>query len=371
MAIKQQDLSTASGRKMINKKNWKLTKLYFSDRLHGDQLSMSSLKVEETYLRYLLIWADNVPFSKVPSVIPTFPEYMRTARLDNGDSPLSATHIKKILSAARRFLLWLYEYNKEFRSLKISWINKIKAKRLTDTPQTKEFVSLEEILIIAKTPTENTMERRTKASCILMFLSGMRIGALVTLPLKAVDIENRIILQYPSLGVHTKNRKPAKTFLFPIPELLEALEPWDKEVRSLLSEEGFWFAPLSPETGEIDKNNTLPNDTRVALLRKNMKDWFQKNGIPYHSPHKFRHGHVHYGQAHSKTQEDYKAVSQNVMHSTTGITDQFYSNLDDHQQKERIDSLFNRNTPSPSDNDLFREFQEFQAWKRLKSNDMS
>jgi len=44
--------------------------------------------------------------------------------------------------------------------------------------------------------------------------------------------------------------------------------------------------------------------------------------------------------AHSKTQEDYKAISQNVMHSTTGITDQFYSNMDDDMKKKRIDSMF-------------------------------
>jgi len=173
-----------------------------------------------------------------------------------------------------------------------------------------------------------------------MFVSGMRIGALVTLPLKAIDIENRTILQYPSLGVHTKNYKPGKTFLFPIPEIIEKLKEWDEEVRSILSEDGFWFAPLSPETGEIDTKNTKLNDTRVALLRKNMVSWFQKNGIPYHSPHKFRHGHVHYGQSHAKNQADYKAVSQNVMHSSTGITDQFYSNMDDEMKKNRIDSMF-------------------------------
>ncbi len=224
--------------------------------------------------------------------------------------------------------------------MKIGWINKQKAKRLSDIPQTKEFVSLEEILIIANAPTTNITERRTKAACILMFVSGMRIGALVTLPLKAIDIENRTILQYPSLGVHTKNYKPGKTFLFPIPEIIEKLKEWDEEVRSILSEDGFWFAPLSPETGEIDTKNTKLNDTRVALLRKNMVSWFQKNGIPYHSPHKFRHGHVHYGQSHAKNQADYKAVSQNVMHSSTGITDQFYSNMDDEMKKNRIDSMF-------------------------------
>jgi len=72
----------------------------------------------------------------------------------------------------------------------------------------------------------------------------------------------------------------------------------------------------------------------VDLVRKNLKTWTEKVGLPYRSPHKFRHGHVHYGQAHSKTQEDYKAVSQNVMHATTGITDQFYSNMDDNMKEK-------------------------------------
>lgn len=50
--------------------------------------------------------------------------------------------------------------------------------------------------------------------------------------------------------------------------------------------------------------------------------------------------HIHLGQTQSKTQEDYKAVSQNVMHSSTGITDQFYSNMDDDKKKHQIDSFF-------------------------------
>ncbi|KAF0109620.1 MAG: hypothetical protein FD147_2171, partial [Chloroflexi bacterium] len=31
---------------MINKKNWKLTKAYLNDRLHIDQISMGSWKIE-------------------------------------------------------------------------------------------------------------------------------------------------------------------------------------------------------------------------------------------------------------------------------------------------------------------------------------
>lgn len=75
---------------------------------------------------------------------------------------------------------------------------------------------------------------------------------------------------------------------------------------------------------------------------------------------------MHYGQAYSRTQEDYKAVSQNVMHSSTGITDQFYSNIDDDMKKNRIDSMFGGGQlPENLDQD-FEEFRQFLAWKKLK-----
>ena len=122
--------------------------------------------------------------------------------------------------------------------------------------------------------------------------------------------------------------------------MLKVVEDWDNLVRNSLPDCGYWFTPFSPDTGEIDISCKDVGLARSNLFRKNLQAWLQKVGLPYHSPHKFRHGHVHYGQAHSKTQEDYKAISQNVMHSSTGITDQFYSNMDDEMKKERIDSLF-------------------------------
>ncbi len=325
---------------MINKKNWKLVKAFLNDRLHTDQISIGSWRAEEIYVKYLLMWADSTSFVNAPTITPTFPEYMRNARMDGKEEPLSPAHVKKVLSTARRFFFWLYENDYEYRKLKSSWIEKIKAKRLSEVPQNKEYVTLEEIKAIAQAPAENLVERRIRAAAVFWYLSGIRIGAFVSLPLRAVDIENRYVYQYTSLGVRTKNSKSAKTILYPIPELLPVVKDWDDEVRSHLPDNGFWFAPLSPDTGEIDTSCLVVGDARSNLARKNLKDWLEKVGLPYHSPHKFRHGHVHFGQAHSKTQEDYKAVSQNVMHSTTGITDQFYSNMDDDVKKDRIDSMF-------------------------------
>ena len=70
---------------------------------------------------------------------------------------------------------------------------------------------------------------------------------------------------------------------------------------------------------------------------------------------------------HSMTQEDYKAISQNVMHSTTGITDQFYSNMNDEEKKKRIDSMFDVNAKIENRSDEYKEFLEFMAWKKSRN----
>lgn len=349
---------------MVNKKNWQLIKKYLEYRLKVDQICEGSYRKEETHVRFILEWAADRPFIKSPSIRPTLPEYMLSARLDGSQGRLSPGYIKKVLAAARRFFTWLAENQPGYKIIKQSWINTLKAKRLSEAPRTKDAVSLEEITAIAKAPASSTVERRIRAAAVMLFLSGMRIGALVSLPIQAVDIENRRITQDPRLGVRTKNRKYGITSLLDIPELLEVVKDWDKEVRSQLPLEGFWFAPLSPDTGEFDLTCFEIGEHRGTLANKNLRAWLEKVGLPYHSPHKFRHGHVHYAMARAKTIEDYKAISLNVMHANMEITDQFYSVLNDNQVHERISSIGKVETPKEAvDQGLLALFQEFLTWK--------
>ncbi|MCB9112304.1 MAG: tyrosine-type recombinase/integrase [Anaerolineales bacterium] len=215
----------------------------------------------------------------------------------------------------------------------------LKTKRLSDTPKNKDYVTIQEILAIAARPAHSVLERRTRAALVFLYLSGMRIKAFVSLPLQAVDIPNLCIYQYPSLGVRTKNSKAAKTFLLDIPELLKVVQKWDDEVRAILPSNGFWFAPLSPDTSLIDPNALEVGEYRDAKARKNFKEWMAQENLPYHSPHKFRHGHVHYGLEHAESIADFKAISTNVMHSNMEITDTFYSVLRDDEVKNRIGNL--------------------------------
>ena len=106
---------------------------------------------------------------------------------------------------------------------------------------------------------------------------------------------------------------------------------------------------------------------RGILATRNIKAWLEGNGLPYHSSHKFRHGHIQYGLANSKSIADYKAVSMNVMHTSMEITDEIYSNLNDGEVQNRIGSL--GKTPPNGSDDIVDLFREFLIWKeRQKGN---
>lgn len=347
---------------MINKENWAMIKKYLDYRKRIDQIAPGSLKVEQTYLRYALYWIGEKPFSKASAYLLTLPEFLLVGRFDGVERKLKPAFIKKILAAARRFFMWLVENEPGYRLLKRSWIDSLKVKRLTDVPINTEAVSLDEVMVMARAPAVTIEERRIRAAAVMLFLSGMRIGAFVSLPIRAVDIEGRCIKQFPSLGVRTKNGKHGVTYLLDIPELMPVVRAWDQEVRALLPLEGFWFAPLSPETGEIDTHCLEIGEHRSSIARKNLKEWLARVELLYHSPHKFRHGHIHYGLAHAKVIADFKAISQNALHSSIDVTDQFYSNQADQDVKNRISAL-GKVSSSFSDED-FALFQQFMTWQK-------
>jgi hypothetical protein len=88
-----------------------------------------------------------------------------------------------------------------------------------------------------------------------------------------------------------------------------------------------------------------------------------KDGLPYHSPHKFRHGHIHFGVNHAESVADFKAVSLNAMHCSMEITDQFYSVLNDSEVKDRIGALGKKNSAGRvNDQNTIKLFKNFLSW---------
>ena len=316
------------------------------------------MQKEETHLRYLLEWAQEDPFLKVNNKRPTLPEYLKINRLDGKEDRLSDGYIKRILATARRFFMWLSDEVPGYRSIKKSWINKLKTKRMSSIPRYSEAVSFDEILAIAHAPAVNTAERRIKASAVILFLSGMRIGAFVSMPLCAVDIDNYTVYQHPNLGVRTKNRKHETTFLIEIPELIKVIKDWDIEVRKVLGNDGFWFAPLSPKTGEIDPTNKDCPLSRSSLFVRQLKNYCDKYGLKYHSSHKFRHGHIHYLSERAQSIKEYKSIAQNTMHSSMKITDEYYTVMDEDNRKDSINKLSRLDDKQKENVNIYELIQE-------------
>ena len=328
---------------MINRGNWQLVREYLKYRDEVDQLSSKSIRLEETWLRHLLEWANDKPFEQAPKIRPTFPEYVLSARLDGIQEQLSNIYIRKVIGSSKRFFEWLTKHSKGYRHIiGADWLDTLKPARMKPDIKEHKAVTIEEILTMAKAPVFTMRDRRIRAAAVFLFLSGIRIGAFVTLPLVAVDINSRSVRQWPDLGVQTKLNKRAITYLLGIPELLEVVREWDLLVRESLPENGYWFSPLSPETGVIDPAFNEIGKRRDTRVRKDLMDWLNRVNLPYQSPHKFRHGHAVYASRIAQYPSELKAVSQNLMHSSLSVTDGIYNILSDSDLEERIKNLGKR-----------------------------
>ena len=171
------------------------------------------------------------------------------------------------------------------------------------------FVTLDEVRQLAalQIPDDDFALRRDQAGAVLLYLSGMRAGAFGTLPLAAIDVHRREIKQWPSLGVETKNDKSATTYLLDIPDLLTVVEKWDAFIRTQLPPTAMWYTPTISHWGEQTLSADRPGANRNLAISKRLRRLFDLAGLPYKSPHKFRHGHAVFGLQHAKTMADYQS----------------------------------------------------------------
>jgi integrase len=290
-------------------------------------------------LKHLLQWADAQPFSKAPSIVPTFPEYIITARNDGREEPLAPASIDKILQHARFFFEWARKHEPAMRTITEAWIETLRPRRSMGSQsrlKKREYWSIEAVRKVTALEPRTMRERRDIAAVAFLFLSGMRIGAFVTLPLSCVDIARRRIMQLPEEGVQTKNDKAAVTFLLPIPDLLSIVKDWHDHLCNHPGSETMAFYPaLYKNEGysKIPKNKILTGlikgnyNGRMYAFQKGLVELCDRAGLPFLSAHKLRHGHGVYGVKKSKDIAQLKAISQNLMHSNIGITDGIYGKL--------------------------------------------
>jgi integrase len=350
---------------MIYRENWLLVKEYLKCRLEINRLSPASMRLEETWTRHVLEWMGNTPVWNAPKITLGLYDYLSKSE---DHEPYSSIYMRKILSTAYRFFNWLVKHYPQYeKSITINWLDSLKPLRIVNDEKEHEFVTLEEIRNIAQAPVETLRDRRIRAASVFWFLSGIRVGAFVTLPIKAVNLAKREIYQFPSYGVHTKFHKKGTTHLLNIPDLLQVVQAWDTEIRHYVGEESYWFTPLSPDTGSFDSNIKQAGEFRSSRANKDLHDWCGRMGIPYHSPHKFRHGHAVYGIEQSEDVADLKAISQNLMHSNLSITDGVYGMLSVDAVGKRIEKI-SKSKLVAENTELSLANQLIELGEKMKSN---
>jgi len=338
---------------LIERRNYQLVTEYLNSLIEDAQITESSVKRYKAYLRHILHWAWDTPFTQATTIRPTLLAYLDQTPSERSGT-LAPQSRKKIVECARKFFEWAkMNHPAEFKALPPAWIQKLKflKKQASQAKNKPVFVELDEAITLATTPgVEGDLAHwRDRAMAARLFLTGERANAAVTSPISAIDFNDRSLKQWPELGVKTKNSKAAKTFLLRIPKLIEVARSWDEYVRKNLPPTAVWYAPIDSQWGEQKLSELKPGKNRSVGLNKRLRILFGKAGLPYKSAHKFRHGHATYGLRHCQTIADYKALSVNLMHGSLEVTDSIYAHIIEEDVRSRIAQLATQAIDQPND----------------------
>jgi len=292
----------------------------------------------------MLRWADDESLTAAPAIRPTWPTWLKGyadgTRSGDGDG-LATSTVEGMTSAVRVFFQWaMLAHPRRYRKVNLLYLDSLRPPDVAEAPKERTYYTLADVEALVAVDEGSMRCRRAQATAAMLFLSGMRSGAFVTLPIRCVDVAGRKVRQWVSEGVKTKNSVTATTYLLPIPSLLAVVQEWDDLVRGRLPDGAMWYANLTNRPGPKDVEATvLQTRNRAHSLRRDLAWLCGLAGVRYLRPHDMRHGHVVYGSGKARTAAQRKAVSQNVMHADSATTDIVYARLTGDDQARLIAGL--------------------------------
>ena len=192
---------------------------------------------------------------------------------------------------------------------------------------------------------QNEIERRNRALIACVLLTGVRDGALVSLKLKHISLNQRQLDQ-DAREVKTKFSKIFSTWFFPVGGNAETvLEDWVRYLREVLGWSG--PDPLFPQL-VWDWDPTAYSCRLVSkgsigvlrsLVRRVFREAFSLAGLPYFPPHSIRKTLARLGEEVCQSPEAFKAWSQNLGHEDVLTTFTSYGAVTPDRQAEIIRSI--------------------------------
>ncbi|MFH2055574.1 MAG: tyrosine-type recombinase/integrase, partial [bacterium] len=324
-------------------------------------------------------YRDFVPFQ--PNVAVKFKTELR--QREYRGKKIAASTVCRTLRCLKAFYLWLAMQpglRRKIDSEDVEFFNPDRATaREAASPTDTKFPSLEYVTkLVSSISGQSPIDRRDRALVAFLFLSGMRVSAIMSLPVGDLDCETLEIRQYPEHGVATKFNKKIRSWLMPFDcSLVEQVRAWATYLRD--SRSFTTSDPLFPRSklGQEDdaccfeSTDIEPERWRSATsIRKILQARAAAASLEYYPPHSFRHGAVYFVFKQRLTPEEFKAYSQNFGHENPATTMMNYGTVHPERQKEIVTAKLPRQRESAIDmSELFEQFERWLDERRHRITD--
>jgi integrase len=262
-----------------------------------------------------------------------FRDWLKVKNRKGTENPISLSYCYDILRFLRKFFEWLVQQPKsKINPTHIGFLNlSRKESQIATRARIVDVPTFEEVIQVLESIGDKTeVERRDRALIAFTLLTGARISAIVSLRMKNFDRRRLVVEQDPASGVKTKFSKQIITVLFPWPNerLLAYFLDWFDyldQTRGFSSNQPI-FPATKLEQGEGTVSYYSTGIVEPAFwsnadpARKIFEKRFKGADIPYYHPHTLRHLIVKEFIKTRLTEEEKKAISQNLGHEDVGTT---------------------------------------------------
>ncbi len=324
-----------------NPKNERLKRQYAEFLKHADGKAEQTIRQVEKAIQRYEVFTAQADFG-------TFNQQRAKAfKEELARQNLAKATILSTLTSLKRFFGWLAVqpgYKSKITLSDIEFLSlSDKDIRAAKAPADRAIPTLEQVLCVVETmPSGTAIEKRNRALLAFTALTGTRDGAAVTLRLKHFDPARNLVIQNPN-EVKTKFSKRICAFLLPVDDRLKSIFlDWVQHLKTdlLFGNDD----PLFPKTKMAqDKNYCFKADelsrdfwANATPVREVFKAAFQGAGLPYYSPHTFRHMLVQIAYQRKLTPDQLKAWSQNLGHESLLTTLASYGKMSLEMQGQLI-----------------------------------
>ena len=279
-----------------------------------------------------------------------FKQHLGVQRGQRSGEPLSKATVYSTLTALKGFFVWLASqpgYKSHISYADTEYFNMtMKDARIAKSIHEPRVPTLEQIRhVLQSMPAATAVERRNRAIIAFTILTGARDGAIASMKLKHVDLDQQLV-EHDAREVRTKFSKSFPTYFFPVgDDIRDIVAEWMAFLRTELL---FGFDdPLFPATyvvvgddGRFKSDGLVRKPwSNAGPIRKVFKGAFEAAGLPTFNPHSLRKTLAQLGQKKCRTVEQMKAWSQNLGHDELMTTFASYGNLGRSQQADIMAKL--------------------------------